>query len=156
MTKDEWIREQYNAATEKNIALFTSALNTQSLAANPMARATVPRVVNFTEIVNSISSTDLLVFYKDYAAIVEAIIENIAKNSLADVANLLRALSTSSLSQQTKDYMNSKFQEIAASYQDPVTHGVLDPNWQPQIMASPAELAGYGLIYRNEIEEALP
>ena len=156
MTKDEWIREQYNAATEKNIALFTSALNTQSLAANPIPRATVPRVVNFTEIVNSISSTDLLIFYKDYAAIVEAIIENIAKNSLADVANLLRALSTSSLSQQTKDYMNSKFQEIAASYQDPVTHGVLDPNWQPQIMASPAELAGYGLIYRNEIEEALP
>ena len=153
--KQIWILARYNVSTEKNIALFTSALNTRSLAPNPVPRAKVPKVANFTEIVNGISSTDLLIFYKDYSAIVEAIIENIAKNSLTDVANLLRALSTSALSQPTKDYMNVKFQEIAASYQDPSIHGVLDPNWKSQIMASSAELAGYGLIYCNEVEQAI-
>ena len=153
--KQQWIRTRYNASTEKNIALFTSVLNTQSLVTNPVPRAKVSKSVNLTEIVNGISSADVLLLNTQYSSVVSALIENINKGAIADVANLIRGLMASNLSQAAKDSINTGFQAIAASYQDPAAYGVLDPNWQAQIMASPAELAEHGVIYCDEVENAL-
>ena len=153
--KQQWIRARYTASIEKNIPLFTSALNMRSLVPNSVPRAKVPKLVNLTQIVNGISSADVLLLNTQYSPVVSALIENINKGAIADVANLIRGLMSSNLSQAAKDSINTEFQAIAASYQDTATHGVLDPDWEPQIMASPAELAGYGLIYSNEVERAI-
>ena len=153
--KQQWIFTRYNASSEKNIPLFTSVLNTRSLVSNPVPRAKIPKSVNLTQIVNGIPSADVLLLNTQYSPVVTALIENINKSAIADVANLIRGLMASNLSQAAKDSINTEFQTIAASYQDPVTHGDLDPNWQSQIMSSPAELAGYGVIQVNDIDEAL-
>ena len=153
--KQLWISTQYGASTEKNVALFTSALNTQSLVANPVPRAKVPKSVNLTQIVNGLPSADVLMLNTQYSSVVTSLIVNIDKGAIADVANLIRGLMASNLSQAAKDSINTEFQAIAASYQDPATFGDLDPNWESQILASPAQLAGYGVIQVSDITETL-
>ena len=153
--KQQWIRDRHNDSIEKNVALLTSVLNTESLAANPVPRAKVPKSVNLTQIVNALPSADVLLLNTQYSPVVAALIENINKGAIADVANLIRGLMASNLSQAAKDSINTEFQAIAASYQDPATYGVFDPDWQGQILASPAKLAGYGVIQANDIVEAL-
>ena len=153
--KQLWIYSQYNASTQKNIPLFTNIINTQLLVANPVPRAKVPKSVNLTQIVNGISSADVLLLNTQYSSIVTALIENINKGAIADVANLIRGLMASNLSQAAKDSINTEFQSIAASYENPTIYGDLDPNWKPQIMASIAQLAGYEIIQVSDIESAL-
>ena len=144
MTKDEWIREQYNSATEKNIALFTSALNTQSLVANPIPRATVPKRIDIKQAFDIVPVAESFTISetRTYGRLLDAfqqgrmdwVQDNIKTLVAGGKMTLLTAQSLGVLMAQTE----------------------LDPNWQPQVMASPAELAGYELIYRSEVEEALP
>ena len=75
-------------------------------------------------------------------------IKNINKGDLlsaqADIQNLI---TTPQISPAAIAVLQTALQSTAQTE--------LDPNWQPQIMASPAELAGYGLIYSNEVEQAI-
>lgn len=153
--KQQWIRDQYEASSEKNVYVFTSILNTQSLVANPVPQGNVPKAINLTGIVNNIPDADVLLLNTTYAPLVDSIIKNIDKGSIPDLANLIRGLSASNLSQAAKDSINSSFQEIALSYQDPATYGDPDPNWQAQIWANPAELAGYDSVAPDEVVKAL-
>jgi hypothetical protein len=154
-TKAQFIQAQRLLYPTEPIASFVSRLNTPSLVNNPTSQGKIPKQANLTLIINSLADADVLVLNTKYAAIVSAIIENINKGQIADVANLIRSLSASELSQSAKTVINESFQAIAASYQDPATYGDLDPNWQAQLMLSPAQVAGFGTILTSEVVEAL-
>jgi hypothetical protein len=155
MSKAQFIQAQKSLYPNEPIASFTSRLNTPSLVSNPTSQGKVPKQANLTLIINNLADADVLVLNTKYAAIVSAIIENINKGQIADVANLIRSLSASELSQSAKTVIDESFQAIAASYQDPATYGDLDPSWQAQLMLSPAQVAGFGVILTSEVVEAL-
>ena len=146
MTKFEWIRARYNTSPEKNIPLFTSILNTQSLVANPVPRATVPKPISILQVASNLSANDRRLLQNEGAY--SSLIENVNKGDLmsaqADIQNLA---TTPQISPAAIATLQTALE--ATTQTEP------DPNWQSQIMASPAELAGYGVIYRNEVEEAM-
>ena len=146
--KLDWIRSKIGT-----VANFGD-LNTPNLVPNPTPQGKIPKAVNLTVIVAGISDADVLTLNTEYSPIVAALIENINKGAIADVANLVRGLMASALSQDAKDVISTNFQSIAASYQNPSQYGDLDPNWQSQILATPAELAGFSPVTLQEWEEA--
>ena len=141
--KQQWILAQYNASTEKNIALFTSDLNTQSLVANPVAKATIPKKLTIEQAFALVPNVEAFPISetRTYDRLLDAfqqgrmdwVQDNITTLVNGGKMTLPTAQALGALMAQTE----------------------LDPNWQPQIMASPTQLAGYGVIYCDEVEQAL-
>jgi hypothetical protein len=149
MNKTQWIQSQ--------IALGVtdfSVLNTPILVTNPAPSEYKPKAVNLTAIVADISDADILLLNTTYSSLVSALIENINKGSISDLANLIRGLNASNLSQEAKDSINSTFQSIAASYQDPKSFGDLVPKPE-KVLLTPAQEAEFDMITLQDWEKAL-
>ena len=144
--KQQWIRTRYNASAEKNIALFTSVLNTQSLVTNPVTRALTPKPISILQVASTLSANDRRLLQNEGAY--SSLIKNIEKGDIlsaqADIQNLA-----------TTPQISSAAITVLQGALQATTQTELDPNWQAQIMASPAELAGHGVIYCDEIEQVL-
>ena len=143
MTKSEWIREQYNASTEKNIALFTSALNTQTLVANPAARVTVPKQITIEQAFILVPNVET--FPISETRTYDRLLDAFQRGRMDWVQdNITTLVNGGKMTLPTAQALGTLIAQTE-----------LDPNWEPQIIASPAQLAGYGLIQVNDIEMAL-
>ena len=147
--KIDWIKSQIPNIVDGN----WSVLNRPALIANP-ASDRIPKSVDLTAIVNGMSDVDVLMLNTDYATVASALIENINKGQIEDVGNLVRGLGASNLSSESKAVISNNFNAIAQSYADPEKYGVLDPNWQPKILSTPAQSAGFTTVTYQEWLEA--
>lgn len=146
MSKSQWIRDQYELSTEKNIPLFTSTLNTQSLVTNPVPQGTVPKSIDMNEVAAQISPNDCRLLLAESAY--QSLLTNIDKGNLPASQLALQALiTTPGLSPSTVTLLTQVLTES--------TQTIPDPNWQAQIYASPAELAGYAPVLTDEVVEVL-
>lgn len=155
-TKQNWIKQQSVALNETNANSLWSLLQDLVSISNPAQPYKVPKSINVTQIVKEINKADVLIFYRDYAAIVQALIENINKGALEDVGNLIQALvdDSSTLSAPTKQYLVDTFTDIQSSYVDTATHGVavIPPS---TIQVPRYVAAGYASLAYKEVVEAL-
>lgn len=143
MTKQEWILQQYNLSPEKNIPLFTSLLNTKALVPNPVPQPTVPKAFTIEQAFAVVPDAEAFAISetRTYERLLDAfnqgrmdwVQDNIKTLIAGGKLTLPTAQAIGALMAQTK----------------------LDPSWQAQIMASPAELAGFGMVYVNEVEESI-
>ena len=156
ITKKNWIKQQSVSLGETNANSLWSLLQDLVSIPNPAQPYKVPKSVNVTEIVSKIDKADVLIFYRDYATIVTALMENIAKEALEDVGNLIQALvdDSSALSAPTKQFLVDTFTDIQLSYVDTATHGVtVTP---PATIQVPRHVAaGYDSLAYQEVVEAL-
>lgn len=156
ITKQDWIKQQSVTLNETNANSLWSLLQDLVSIPNPAQPYKVPKSINVTQIVKEIDKADVLIFYRDYAAIVQALMDNIAKGALEDVGNLIQALvdNSSALSAPTKQYLVDTFTDIQLSYIDTATHGVtVTPPATIQVPRYVA--AGYVSLAYEEVVEAL-
>ena len=142
-TKLEWIKAQYTASQEKNIPTFTSALNTQSLVSNPAPQGTVPKAITINEAFSIVPDVEAF-----------AISETRTYDRLLDAFNHGRM-----------DWVQDNIKTLIAGNKMTVaTANALgahmaqtepDPNWQVQVLLSPAQQAGFDVVYVDEVVEAL-
>ena len=141
--KHQWILTRYNASSEKNIPLFTSAINTQSLVANPVSRATVPKPITIEQAFALVPNVEA--FPISETRTYDRLLDAFQRGRMDWVQdNITTLVNGGKMTLPTAQALGALMAQTE-----------LDPNWQSQIMASPAELAGYGLIYSNEVEEAM-
>jgi len=146
MSKTQWIRDQYALSPEKNIPSFASSLNTQSLVPNPVPQGTVPKSIDMIEVAAQISPNDCRLLLAEGAY--QSLLTNIDKGNLPASQLALQALiTTPGLSPSTVTLLTQVLTES--------TQTIPDPNWQAQIYASPAELAGYAPVLTDEVVEVL-
>ena len=144
--KQLWIRAQYAASTEKNIALFTAAANRESMVTNPAPLTNVPKPISILAVAENLLPNDRRLLQNEGAY--ESLIKNVAKGDLisaqADIQNLT---TTPSISLAAIAILQGALE--ATTLTEP------DPSRTPLVLASPAQLSGHGLILCNEVVEAL-
>ena len=141
--KQLWIRARHSASTEKNIALFTSAMNTETMVVNPAPSTNVPKRIDIKQAFDLVTDTEAF-----------AISETRTYDRLLDA-----------FKQGRMDWVQDNIQTLIAGGKMTVPTaqalGALmaqtepDPNRPPLIMASPAQLAGHELILCDEVVKAL-
>ena len=142
-TKLEWIKAQYTASQEKDISTFTSALNTQSLVSNPVPQGIVPKAITINEAFSIVPDAEAF-----------EISETRTYDRLLDAFNHGRM-----------DWVQDNIKTLIAGNKMTVATanalGALmaqtepDPNWQAQVLLSPAQQAGFDVVYVDEVVEAL-
>ena len=141
--KRQWILARYNDSIEKNIPLFTSALNTQSMVANPVPRGTVPKQITIEQAFALVPNVEA--FPISETRTYDRLLDAFQRGRMDWVQdNITTLVNGGKMTLPTAQALGGLMAQTE-----------LDPNWQAQILASSAELAGYGLIYCNEVEEAL-
>ena len=146
MSKAQWIRDQYALSPEKNIPLFASSLNTQSLVPNPIAQGQIPKPLSFAAIASQLAPNDRRILQNEGAY--HSLLANVEKGDLPAIqADLQNLVTTPNISTAAVTVLNNTLAES--------TQTILDPNWQAQIMASPAELAGFAPVLVDEVVAAL-
>ena len=145
--KQLWIRTQYATFTPQNVALFAAAMNRQSMVTNPAPLTNVAKPISILAVATNLLANDRRLLQNEGAY--ESLIKNVAKGDLisaqADIQNLT---TTPSISPAAIAILQGALE--ATTLTEP------DPNRPPLILASPAELAGHGLILCDEVVEALP
>ena len=146
-SKQLWIRARHSASTEKNIALFTAAANRESMVTNPAPLTNVPKPISILAVARNLLANDRRLLQNEGAY--KSLIDNVAKGDLisaqADIQNLA---TTPQISPAAIAILQGAL--AATTLTEP------DPNRPAQIMISPAQLAGHGIIFCDEVVEALP
>lgn len=146
MSKAQWIRDQYALSPEKNIPLFASSLNAQSLVPNPIAQGQIPKPLSFTAIASQLAPNDRRILQNEGAY--HSLLTNVQKGDLPAIqADLQNLATTPNISEAAITVLNNALAES--------TQTILNPSWQAQIMASPAELAGFAPVLVDEVVAAL-
>lgn len=141
MTKIEWIKSQLIQGEAASDA--ASRLNTPIEIDNPNSQEQVRVPIDMIELRSEIPDAEA--FRVLESRIWDRITDALNVGDLITVNNHVKALLAGGLiSQATVDKL-SKF----------LSSAVLDPNWQPKISISPAQLAGYDLVLVSEIESAI-
>ena len=144
--KQQWIKSQYESSPEKNIPLFTSSLNTQTLVANPVPQGDVPKPLSFISIASQLAPNDRRILQNEGAY--HSLLTNMEKGDLPAIqVDLQNLVTTPNISNAAITVLNNALAEATLT--------IPDPNWQAQILANPAELAGYAPVLINEVIEAL-
>ena len=146
MAKRDWIRAQYATFTPQNVALFTSAMNTQTMVTNPSPLTNVPKPISILAVAENLLPNDRRLLQNEGAY--KSLIDNVVKGDLisaqADIQNLA---TTPQISPAAIAILQGAL--AASTLTEP------DPNRPPLILASPAQLAGHGLILCDEVEALL-
>ena len=141
--KQLWIRARYATFTPQNVALFTSAMNTQTMVVNPAPLTNVPKRIDIKQAFDLVPDTEAF-----------AISETRTYDRLLDA-----------FKQGRMDWVQDNIQTLIAGGKMTVATAQAlaalmsqtepDPNRPALILASPAQLAGHGLILCDEVEAAL-
>ncbi|WP_375491149.1 hypothetical protein [uncultured Nostoc sp.] len=142
-TKQEWIASQLPNYPNQSAAEICSELNTKRLIDNPVPITEIPKPVTVDEISALLDSatrfkvqqTETWKFIlSDYAS-------GISKYFIPNLENLLGG---GIINQQQHDTIIALLQQT-----------IPDPSYQSQINISPAQEAGFDLVYTDEILNAL-
>ena len=143
MTKQQWLRNQIEQFPELSSRELASKLNDKVLVDNPEQQQQVPVVTTLEEVLNIVTDNEVFVIGETeaYKRILDAINQNRLDWIVGNLTTLKRG---GKLSQESYDAILVLLRRTE-----------LDPNYQEQILISPAKLAGYGIILVNEVEELL-
>jgi hypothetical protein len=143
MTKQEWLLNQIAQFPELSSRELTSYLNDKVLVDNPQPRQQVPVITTLEEVSDKVTDTEVFSIGETeaYKRILDAINQNRPDWIFGNLTTLKRG---GKLSQESYDVILALLQRTE-----------LDPDYQSQILISPAELAGYGVILVSEVEELM-
>ena len=141
MNKQEWLLIQIAQFPELSARELASYLNDKVLVDNPTPIGQVPVVPTLEEVSDKVTDTEVFEIGETeaYKRILDALNQNRPDWIVGNLTTLKRGLK---LSQESYDTILVLLQTTE-----------LDPNYQEQILISPAELAGYGVILVSDVEE---
>jgi hypothetical protein len=141
MNKQEWLLNQIAQFPELSARELASYLNDKVLVDNPTPIGQVPVVPTLEEVSVKVADNEVFVIGETeaYKRILDALNQNRPDWIVGNLTTLKRGLK---LSQESYDAILVLLQRTE-----------LDPNYQEQILISPAELAGYGVILVSDVEE---
>jgi bifunctional pyridoxal-dependent enzyme with beta-cystathionase and maltose regulon repressor activities len=143
MNKQEWLLNQISQFPELSVRQLASYLNDKVLVDNPTPIGQVPIVPTLEEALAIVTDNEVLAIAESpvYDKILDALNQNRPDWIVNNLTTLKRGGKLSEVS----------FDAILALLQ----RTELDPDYQSQILISPAELAGYGVILVSEVEELM-
>jgi hypothetical protein len=143
MNKQEWLLNQITQFSELSARELASKLNDKVLVDNPQPQQQVPVITTLEEVSDKVTDTEVFAIGETeaYKRILDAINQNRPDWIFGNLTTLKRG---GKLSQESYDAILALLQRTE-----------LDPNYQSQILISPAELAGYGVILVSEVEELM-
>ena len=143
MNKQEWLLTQIAQSPELSARELASYLNDKVLVDNPQPRQQVPVITTLEEVSAKVADSEVFVIGETeaYKRILDAINQNRPDWIFGNLTTLKRG---GKLSQESYDAILALLQRTE-----------LDPDYQSQILISPAELAGYGVILVSEVEELM-
>ena len=143
MNKQEWLLSQIALFPNLSARELASYLNDKQLINNPTPIGQVPVVPTLEEVSSKVADNEVFVIGETeaYKRILDALNQNRPDWIVGNLTTLKRGLK---LSQESYDAILVLLQRTE-----------LDPNYQEQILISPAELAGYGLILVSDVEELM-
>ena len=141
MNKQEWLLNQIAQFPELSARELASYLNDKVLVDNPTPIGQVPVVPTLEEVSSKVADNEVFVIGETeaYKRILDALNQNRPDWIVGNLTTLKRG---GKLSQESYDAILVLLQRTE-----------LDPNYQEQILISPAELAGYGVILVSDVEE---
>ena len=141
MNKQEWLLNQIAQFPELSARELASYLNDKVLVDNPTPIGQVPVVPTLEEVSVKVADNEVFVIGETeaYKRILDALNQNRPDWIVGNLTTLKRG---GKLSQESYDAILVLLQSTE-----------LDPNYQEQILISPAELAGYGVILVSDVEE---
>jgi hypothetical protein len=141
MNKQEWLLNQIAQFPELSARELASYLNDKVLVDNPTPIGQVPVVPTLEEVSAKVADNEVFEIGETeaYKRILDALNQNRPDWIIGNLTTLKRGLK---LSQESYDAILVLLQSTE-----------LDPNYQEQILISPAELAGYGVILVSDVEE---
>jgi hypothetical protein len=141
MNKQEWLLSQIALFPNLSARELASYLNDKQLINNPTPIGQVPVVPTLEEVSVKVADNEVFVIGETeaYKRILDALNQNRPDWIVGNLTTLKRGLK---LSQESYDAILVLLQRTE-----------LDPNYQEQILISPAELAGYGVILVSDVEE---
>jgi hypothetical protein len=139
MNKQEWLLNQIAQFPELSARELASYLNDKVLVDNPTPIGQVPVVPTLEEVSDKVTDTEVFEIGETeaYKRILDALNQNRPDWIVGNLTTLKRGLK---LSQESYDAILVLLQRTE-----------LDPNYQEQILISPAELAGYGVILVSDV-----
>ena len=143
MNKQEWLLSQIALFPNLSARELASYLNDKQLINNPTPIGQVPVVPTLEEVSAKVADNEVFVIGETeaYKRILDALNQNRPDWIVGNLTTLKRGLK---LSQESYDTILVLLQRTE-----------LDPNYQEQILISPAELAGYGVILVSDLEELM-
>ena len=143
MNKQEWLLNQIAQFPELSARELASKLNDKVLVDNPQPQQQVPVITTLEEVSDKVTDTEVFAIGETeaYKRILDAINQNRLDWIIANLITLRRG---GKLSQESYDAILALLQRTE-----------LDPDYQSQILISPAELAGFGVILVSEVEELM-
>ena len=141
MNKQEWLLNQITQFSELSARELASKLNDKTLVDNPQPQQQVPVITTLEEVSDKVTDTEVFEIGETeaYKRILDALNQNRPDWIVGNLTTLKRGLK---LSQESYDAILVLLQRTE-----------LDHNYQEQILISPAELAGYGVILVSDVEE---
>ena len=141
INKQEWLLNQIAQFPELSARELASYLNDKQLINNPTPIGQVPVVTTLEEVSAKVADNEVFVIGETeaYKRILDALNQNRPDWIIGNLTTLKRG---GKLSQESYDVILVLLQRTE-----------LDPNYQEQILISPAELAGYGVILVSDVEE---
>ena len=141
MNKQEWLLSQIALFPNLSARELASYLNDKQLINNPTPIGQVPVVPTLEEVSAKVADNEVFEIGETeaYKRILDALNQNRPDWIVGNLTTLKRGLK---LSQESYDAILVLLQRTE-----------LDPNYQEQILISPAELAGYGVILVSDVEE---
>jgi hypothetical protein len=143
MTKQQWLLSQIEQFPELSPRELTSYLNDKVLVDNPVPIGQVSVTTTLEEVSAVVADNEVLAIAESpiYDKILDAINQNRFDWIVGNLTTLKRG---GKLSQASYDAILVLLQRTE-----------LDPNYQAQVLISPAELAGHGAILVSDVEELL-
>ena len=143
MNKQEWLLSQIALFPNLSARELASYLNDKQLINNPTPIGQVPVVPTLEEVSAKVADNEVFVIGETeaYKRILDALNQNRPDWIVGNLTTLKRGLK---LSQESYDTILVLLQRTE-----------LDPNYQEQILISPAELAGFGVILVSDLEELM-
>jgi hypothetical protein len=143
MTKQTWLLTQIAQFPELPARELTSYLNDKVLVNNPVPIGQVPVTTTIKEVMDVIADDEVLLIGE--SPLYDKILDARNQGRFDWVIDNLNALKRGGkLSQASYDAILVLLQRTK-----------LDPEYQAQILVSPAELAGHGVILVSDVEELM-
>ena len=141
MNKLDWIKSQIIDGEPP--AAAASRLNTSALVDNPTKQQKIPVQIDLQKIRQAVTDQEAfeVMETRTYDRILEAIQ---AGDRIAVDSHIKALLAAGKISKESVEKLIPILSETMP-----------DPNWQPKVSMSPAQLAGFSLVLVNEVEQVI-
>lgn len=143
MTKQEWLLTQIKKFPELSARELTGKLNDKILVDNPEPQQQIAVLPSLTEVLAVVTPQEA--FNISETRTYDRILEAFNQGNISNIIAYLGVLKGGDL------LSGSSYDKLIQLLQKTQP----DPNYYPQVWLSPTELAGFGTILVNEIEELL-